>query len=474
MGKTLRVLFLEDSQIDAKIIMHQLENSGYVLESERVYTAEGMIRTLNTKKWDLIIADYAMGKFDGMQALEILKSKKLDIPFIIVSGLIGEDVAVEAMKFGASDYIKKDNLLLLVPAIERELREARKKQKLKLIQIAHKEIEAKLSAIANTTSDAIVMINNDAKVTFWNHAADRMFGYKKREVFNKNISGYIIPEKSRNEFVDGFKEFKVSGKGPAVGKSIELIAVDKSGKEFPIEVTTSAMRIKGKWHAAGIIRDITGRKKSEKKLQKLVKEKEILLKELHHRVKNNFNTIISLCYLQAKNITDKNAIDALNECKNRIKLMSLIHDKLYKSKDLRKIEFSEYLKSMVNNLYKSFGVDPNRISLRYNLTKINLTIDKAIPCGLIVNELVTNSLKYGFPQLLNKKGEIIITLSKDEKNGVELKVRDNGVGIPRDFDIKKTESLGLKLVVILAEDQLKGNIQYTNDVGAEFKINFKN
>ena len=112
MGKKLRILILEDSLIDAKIIIRRLEKSGYILEWERAYTADDMIQALDLKKWDLVISDYAMGRFDGMQALEILKNKKLDIPFIIVSGFIGEDVAVEAMKLGANDYIKKDNLMV--------------------------------------------------------------------------------------------------------------------------------------------------------------------------------------------------------------------------------------------------------------------------------------------------------------------------------------------------------------------------
>jgi PAS domain S-box-containing protein len=473
MGKKLRILILEDSLIDAKIIIRRLEKSGYILEWERAYTADDMIQALDSKKWDLVIADYAMGKFDGMQALEILKNKKLDIPFIIVSGFIGEDVAVEAMKLGANDYIKKDNLMLLGPVIERELGEARKREKFKLVQIAHKEIEAKLSAIANTTSDAIIMINNEAKVTFWNHAAEKMFGYKNKDVLHNNVNEYIIPKTYWSNFWDGFNKFKTCGKGLVVGKTVELIVINKNEEYFPIEVTVSSMRIRGEWHAAGIIRNITDRKKAESELKSLVKEKEVLVKEIHHRVKNNFNIIISLCHLQAKHVEDKIVSAALNECKNRIQSMMIIHEKLYKSKDLQNIDISDYLKAMVNNLYKSFGADPNSISIRYQLERINLTIEKAIPCGLIVNELITNSLKYGFPELLHKKGEMKISIRKDNQNKIELRVSDNGTGIPANFNIKKSESLGLKLVVMLAEGQLQGKIRNKNDDGAEFIINFE-
>ena len=236
MGKKLRILILEDSLIDAKIIIRRLEKSGYILEWERAYTADDMIQALDSKKWDLVIADYAMGKFDGMQALEILKNKKLDIPFIIVSGIMGEDVAVEAMKLGANDYIKKDNLMLLGPVIERELGEARKREKFKLVQIAHKEIEAKLSAIANTTSDAIIMINNEAKVTFWNHAAEKMFGYKNKDVLHNNVNEYIIPKTYWSNFWDGFNKFKTCGKGLVVGKTVELIVINKNNAEGIIDL----------------------------------------------------------------------------------------------------------------------------------------------------------------------------------------------------------------------------------------------
>ncbi len=217
--------------------------------------------------------------------------------------------------------------------------------------------------------------------------------------------------------------------------------------------------------------DITERKRSEEKIQAALKEKEILLREIHHRVKNNMQIISSLLRLQSKYIKDEKYRVLFEESQNTIRSMSLIHEKLYNSEDMAKLDFKEYIGDLVNSLFHSYGVNTSLITSRINIENVSLGIDFAIPCGLIINELITNSLKYAFPD--GRKGEIKIAFSKINENIYELFVGDNGVGIPNDIDIGNTESLGLRLVTMLVNDQLEGEIYLKRNNGTKFRIVFK-
>jgi len=221
----------------------------------------------------------------------------------------------------------------------------------------------------------------------------------------------------------------------------------------------------------GMVQDITERKRVEEKIEASLKEKEMLLREIHHRVKNNMQVISSLLWLQSQYIKDKKYLEMFRDSQNRIMSMSLIHEKLYRSKDLAKIEFNEYIRDLVNGLFQSHASKTGSITLKLNVDNVSLGILHAIPCGLLINELITNSLKYAFPQ--DRIGEIKVSLHLNNENMVELEVSDNGVGIPPDVDFRKTGSLGLRLVTILAEDQLHGKIELDRSRGTEFIIEFK-
>jgi two-component sensor histidine kinase/CheY-like chemotaxis protein len=211
------------------------------------------------------------------------------------------------------------------------------------------------------------------------------------------------------------------------------------------------------------------RKQAEEMLKSSLKEKEILLKEIHHRVKNNLQVISSLLSLQSNYITDKQVLQMFVEGQNRIKSIALIHEKLYQSKDLGKVIFRDYVSSVTTSLFHSYGVNNDRINHRIEVDDVFLNIDTAIPCGLIINELVSNSLKYAFPK--SKRGEIYVKLKSSPDGNFILDIGDNGVGLPEQMDFKQTETLGLQLVNKLAE-QLDGTIDFNNINGTEFKINF--
>jgi len=228
---------------------------------------------------------------------------------------------------------------------------------------------------------------------------------------------------------------------------------------------------KVKQRTAELEKEVAERKRAEEKIKASLKEKELLLQEIHHRVKNNLQVISSLLKLQSEYIEDKQAFQMFKDSQNRIKSMALIHEKLYKSKDLAEIDFKIYINDLAYELFRSYEIDPSKIALRMDVKDISLRIDVAIPCGLIINELISNSLKYAFPQ--GREGGIKIALRSINKNKIELKVKDNGIGLPEDFDFRKTKSLGLHIVTILVEDQLDGKIELNRAGGTEFKITFK-
>ncbi len=200
-----------------------------------------------------------------------------------------------------------------------------------------------------------------------------------------------------------------------------------------------------------------------------LKEKEQLLKEIHHRVKNNLQIVSSLLSLQSENIKDQHFLNLILASRNRINSMALVHEMLYASIDLKKIELGEYIKRLSTNIKKSLTSADTKIEFVYHLQKeYFFDIDRMIPIGLILNEIITNSLKYAFPK---NEGEITIELSNSEKNNL-LTVKDNGIGLPANFNIEKDANLGLQLINMLTT-QLDGNLKISTQEGACFQITFK-
>ncbi|WP_052374120.1 sensor histidine kinase [Methanobacterium sp. SMA-27] len=215
--------------------------------------------------------------------------------------------------------------------------------------------------------------------------------------------------------------------------------------------------------------EIEERKTMEKEIKTSLEEKEMLLKEIHHRVKNNLMIISSLLNLQSSYIKDKESQDIFKESQNRARSMALIHERLYQSTDLKRINFGDYITSLANELFHTYIADPNLIELKINVDDIFLDINTAIPLGLIVNELITNSLKYAFSDGMD--GEIVIDFNSLDEH-YEFAVIDNGIGFPEDLDYKNTDTLGLQIVNSLT-DQIDGEIKLDRNNGTEFKITFK-
>jgi two-component sensor histidine kinase len=215
--------------------------------------------------------------------------------------------------------------------------------------------------------------------------------------------------------------------------------------------------------------EVEERRIAELRLQASLAEKDVLLKEVHHRVKNNLQVIISMLKLQSSQIEDPVMLIAMQDSQNRVQSMALIHEKLYQSADLAKIDFAGYLGSLANFLMRSYTPSEKQIALRVEAEPVQLGIDAAVPCGLIVNELVSNALKHAFPN--GNGGEVAIQLKPSNNGQVEMSIADNGVGLPKNIDLENSPSLGLQLVNALV-GQLDGTLELHSGQGTRFTLRF--
>ena len=261
--------------------------------------------------------------------------------------------------------------------------------------------------------------------------------------------------RSPNSTPDSYRRiFSETVKGSWYG---EVLNRRKDGTEFSVDLWTSVVRNDHGEPVAmvGVARDITERKRAEERVRDSLREKEVLLKEIHHRVKNNMQVISSLLNLQSEYTKDEHISRVLRESQNRVKSMALIHEKLYQSRNLAVIDFGEYVRELSTQIFRSYGMTLNKVSLQVDVESVALGVDRAIPCGIIVNELVSNALKYAFPN--GNFGRVTLGLRELPSGRVELQIGDNGVGIPEIVDVKTAETLGLSLVRMLTE-QIQGTL----------------
>ncbi len=291
------------------------------------------------------------------------------------------------------------------------------------------------------------------------------------------ITDFLLPDGKGTELLPAQEE---SMRFPAIVMTSygnEQIAVDaikggaidyvvKSDMTF-MDMPHIAKRALREWNY------IVEKRLAEKKIHQSLQEKEFLLKEIHHRVKNNLQVISSLLRLQSMHVEDQMALKLFQESQNRVQSMALVHEKLYRSDNFSEIDFADYVKSLTKSLYRAYQTNPNQITLNIDVEHTAIGIDIAVPCGLVINELVSNALKHAFPKEWAQKAEITIELHPKEDKMIELIVKDTGIGLPDDFNLETASSLGLHLIHILIVDQLKGSIILKSKPGTTYQIQFK-
>jgi PAS domain S-box-containing protein len=312
---------------------------------------------------------------------------------------------------------------------------------------------------------AIAFMDKRQEIRQVNAAFSETFGYKTDEIKGLDIDQLIVPEKNKEEAAkisaDIFDGKTTYHSGKRLTKEGELVDVLIYGLPVIVDGRTVAIY--------GIYVDITDRKEAEEKLRKSLKEKEVLLAEIHHRVKNNLAVITGLLELQAYNTGSEQATEVLQLSQMRVNSIALIHEKLYQNEDLSEICFEQYLEELTDIILKSMSTVQTHVNVSIDADPVKLTVNQAIPCGLILNEIITNSYKHAYPD--KNEGEIEILLNK-EGSDIMLTIKDDGIGLPEDIDLEKPKSLGIKLIRTLSK-QLNAEAKFSNvNPGTKFSLQF--
>jgi PAS domain S-box-containing protein len=352
-------------------------------------------------------------------------------------------------------------------------------------ELEREAVEAKRSQAEAALKETMDIVNRSPIVVFlWENQEGwpvrfvsenvvDLFGYTAEEFMSGKISydatvhpddlERVMDEVSRYSAEKGIQNFR--------HKPYRIIT--KEGNEKHIsDLTTLRRNDHGEiTHYEGILYDVSELIRKEEQIKASLKEKDALLSEIHHRVKNNMQIIISLLRLQSGKIEDRRHADMFKEAENRIRSMALIHENLYQTGDFADIDFHGYVRSLVNNLLRSRAPDRARVKLKIEVENVSLGMDTAIPCGLLINEVISNSLKHAFPD--HREGEIEVTFRPVNGREFELIISDDGIGMPLELNFDTSDSMGLMLVKILAVDQLEGAVNLDRDGGTAFRIRFE-
>ncbi len=503
------------------------------------HDGKSAMEVIRTHSPDLILLDFQLSDTTGLEVLRRLASEGHNVPTILITAEGSEQIAVDAFRLGVQDYlIKPVTADSLSSAIARALTETRLRREterltaklkqqvtwltalsrvgqvvtstLELNEVLRRIVEAGVYltqaeegflALQENGSDqlylrAVKNIDQEECKTLRSQVSDSLVKEVvsiRRPLRMTRISNGQLLKVSTGLLVHSLLYVPILLKDRVLG----VLAVDnRISRQVFTEMDETLLTSLADYAAVAIEnaglyeraqQEIVERMRAEVKIEASLKEKEVLLKEIHHRVKNNLQVVSSLLNLQTDYVDDVQALGVLRDSRHRIRSMALIHETLYKSQDLARVDFSGYIRNLSAYLLRSYGQLAQAITMNIETDEVFLGIDRAVPCGLILNELLSNSLKHAFPSAEDRssngarpgnenafdgtKGEIHIELRADSNRQLSLVVSDNGVGFSSDLDFRNTSSLGLQLVNTLVE-QLDGAIELNDSSGTTFQITF--
>jgi len=321
---------------------------------------------------------------------------------------------------------------------------------------------------------AIFMLDPDGVIVTWNAGAQRLKGYSAAEVIGQSFALFYTPEDvARNHPADELAHARAHGRYEEEGWRVR-----KDGTRFWANALITAVyeRDGSIGGFAKVTRDVTERRRQEEQLRarealltQHLREREVLLQEVHHRVKNNLQVISSLINMQVRRLGPGASRDALVECQTRVLAIALIHEQLYGEKNYAQVRFAQYVRSLAASVVRAVGASEG-VALDLAVDDVALGVDRAIPCGLVINELITNALKHAFPA--GRRGTIRLALARHDERRLRLTVSDDGVGLPAGFDLRRTASMGMQLVRTLAT-QLDAELTASGVGGSSFQLTFE-
>jgi len=467
----LSVLVADDDQSLLKLVTKVVGRMGY--EVEGVTSGREVISRVTAGGNHLLLLDYNLPDMSGRQVMEKLSSLGFAVPFIVMTGHGDERLAVDMMKLGARDYVMKDVAFVdLLPTVVRQAVDQLKvERKLKVTEAGLRKSEEMFAkAFMASPNWMLILTLDDGRIVEANDTFISSSGFGRAEAIGascRDLGLCVNPSHWKEMFstLSSGKDFK----------NREITAMVKSGQKRTLLLSAEPLEFSGQQCAICVAHDITESKQDQEKIMASLREKDILLKEIHHRVKNNLQVITSLLSLQSRSMPEDKAKTVFDEVGKRIKSMALVHEMLYSADDFSRVDFRTYVSALLDNIYRHIGVSRRRIATDLRIDGIQLGIDYAVPCGLIVNELASNSLKYAYPD--DAGGRLLVSMAMREEDGedaVRLVFEDDGVGLPEGMNFASSDSLGLKLVRLLSERQLEGSASCVSDrEGTRFVIEFR-
>jgi PAS domain S-box-containing protein len=455
------VLLVEDDVATAELMRRSLQRAGYAVEvANCVKAGLEILCGSETKDFDVLLLDYRLPDGEPWPLADAAQARVPEIPVVFVTAVSDENVAIEALRRGFADYVKKtDGFWHELPLVlERVARLVRLKGRLD-------ETNALMSAIVEHSSDLVAVSYGRGKLVYVSPVCRSLLGIEADELVGRSWKEMVIAEDQ--EALQNL----VTNPGENSSRLATLRCRPINGSIAWVEAR--AAKIKAPTTAQPMIvltlHDVTAQREHEQQMEASLREKEVLLGEIHHRVKNNLQVVQSMLRMSVRTLPAGEARAAAETTIQRIHAMALVHERLYKTKDLATLSLADYLRDLFNGVVASYSALPGQIQLRMEIEEIPLTLDNAIPFGLLTNELMANCLKHGFPE--GRKGTIDVALHRI--NGtVRLSVSDDGVGLPLHFNPAACSSMGLKLATSLA-NQLGGSLKFTSENGSRVEADLK-
>ncbi len=486
----MTILVSDDSPAIRKLLRRALEFDGHrVLEA-----ADGLeaLALLEQEPVDVIISDILMPRMDGYRlCYELRRHERFrTVPFIFHTATYttASDEKL-SLDLGADAFLRKPASIDLIketldrvtvrprsiplegsPAAEMQEADVLRQYSDRLVSKLEKrnlelaEAEIKFRTLVEQSITGIYILQGD-RFVYVNPRMEEIFDRSAAELTAGPLYEFIAPE-DRALAAENIRK-RISGEVPSIRYQLRML--HRSGAVVQVEVHGGRADYGGQPAVIGTLLDITERKRVEERMHAALREKEVLLKEIHHRVKNNLQIVSSLLRLQSRSMKAPETIAAFEESCARVQSMALVHEKLYQSNSLSDLDFATYAESLTDSLLRAFGTDPAVIRVRLDMERVRIDIHQAIPCALLLNELVSNALKYAFPE--GRPGEIRIRLRTEADGTVCLMVGDNGVGLPADLDPLNSETLGLQLVSTLTA-QLRAKLEIRRAHGTGYAITF--
>lgn len=456
-----RVLLVEDDGATAELVRRTLVRAGYAVE-----VASGVLAGLTAMNGDgsshyaALLLDYTLPDGEPWRLADAAKARVPEIPVIFVTGTANEAIAIEALRRGFADYVRKTaGFLDELPAVLERVAQ------LSMVKDRLDRTSALMRAIVEQSSDLMAVCSGEGKLVYVSPVCLTLLGKGSEALVGREWTE-IVASEDRAALLEMLAAARQS---PAKAATVRCCRKDGSFAWVEARVALLGANSSADPMIVLTLHDVTEQREHEQQINSSLREKEVLLREIHHRVKNNLQVIQSLLKMRARLLPEGETRSAIEATSQRVYAMALVHERLYLREDVASLSLCDYLRDLFSGVENTSSAERGRIEVRLDVEDIQLNLDCAIPFGLLANELMSNCFKHGFPE--GRRGTVEISVHRVD-GVVNLVVKDDGVGLPDGFDAGASASMGLKLAASLAH-QLGGRLEFSSQGGCRIESNLK-